>query len=90
MNFKPLSNCIVVERDEPKQGLIIIEKPPLTSGIVRAIGAGKKLPDGSLESMDVAVGDHILFGEYTGQKVTIDGKDYLMMRENEVIGVFND
>ena len=89
MQFRPLSDCIVVERDETKQGLIILlDTKPLTSGIVKAIGPGKRAPDGSLSPMSVAVGDHILFGDYTGQNVTIDGKDYLMMRDPEVIGVF--
>jgi|DEB19_MinimDraft_3_1074340.scaffolds.fasta_scaffold15884_4 chaperonin GroES len=89
MQFRPLSDCIVVERDEAKQGVIILlETKPLTSGIVKAIGPGKRLPDGSLSPMSVAVGDHVLFGDYTGQNVTIDGKDYLMMRDPEVIGVF--
>lgn len=89
MQFRPLTDCIVVERDEAKQGaIIVLETKPLTSGVVKAVGPGKRLPDGRLGDMSVAVGDHVLFGEYTGQNVTIEGKDYLMMREPEVIGIF--
>ena len=89
MKFRPLSDCIVVERDEAEQGtIILLNTKPLTSGIVRAIGPGKKLPNGTMGEMSVAVGDHVLFGDYTGQNVTIEGKDYLMMRDPEVIGIF--
>jgi len=89
MNFRPLTDCIVVERDETPQGtIILLNTKPLTSGVVKAIGPGKWLPDGSLSPMSVAVGDHVLFGDYTGQNVTIEGKDYLMMRDPEVIGIF--
>lgn len=89
MNFRPLTDCIVVERDETPQGtIILLNTKPLTSGVVKAIGPGKRLPDGSLSPMSVAVGDHVLFGDYTGQNVTIEGKDYLMMRDPEVIGIF--
>ena len=89
MKFRPLSDCIVVERDEAEQGTIImLNTKPLTSGVIKAMGPGKRQPDGSLGAMNVAVGDHVLFGDYTGQNVTIDGKDYLMMREPEVIGIF--
>lgn len=90
MNFKPLSNCILVARDEAQQtgGIILLSQKPLYTGVVKAAGPGKRLPNGNLEPMDVEVGDHIMFGEYTGQEVTIDGANYLMMRANEVIGIF--
>ena len=89
MQFRPLSDCLVVERDEAQQGaIILLNTKPLTSGVIRAAGPGKRQPDGELAPMNVAVGDHILFGDYTGQNVTIEGKDYLMMREPEVIGIF--
>ena len=89
MKFRPVGDCIVVERDKAAEGTIImLNTKPLTSGIVVAAGPGKRQPDGSLGAMNVAVGDHVLFGDYTGQDVTIDGKDYLMMREPEVIGIF--
>jgi chaperonin GroES len=87
--IKPLSDCIVVEQDEEKQGLIIMPTVKLYSGIVVEVGDGKRLPNGTVTKMDVEVGDHIMFGEFTGQKVPFDGKDYLMMRNTEVIGLLN-
>jgi chaperonin GroES len=91
MNLKPLSDCIVVEQDEAKLSSVIIVPgtKKLFSGIVRAIGPGKKLENGKVSAMDVAVDDHIMFGEYSGQVVTYEGKDYLMMRNSDVIGVLN-
>jgi chaperonin GroES len=88
MKLEPLSDCILVEQDEEKLSTII-EIPGAKKffrGYVRAIGPGKRTDDGKLMPMDVAVGDHIMFGEYTGQKTHLDGKDYLMMRNTEVIG----
>ena len=91
MNLKPLSDCIVVEQDEEKVSSVIIVPgtKKLFSGVVRAIGTGKKLENGKVSAMDVAVGDHIMFGEYSGQVVTYEGKDYLMMRNSDVIGLLN-
>ena len=54
-----------------------------------AIGEGKKNPKGFLEPMSVSEGDHVLFGEFSGQKVTVDGEELLMMREPDVIGILN-
>jgi chaperonin GroES len=88
MKLEPLSDCILVEQDEEKLSSII-EVPGAKKffrGYVKAIGPGKRMDDGKLLPMDVAVGDHILFGEYTGQKTHLDGKEYLMMRNTEVIG----
>lgn len=92
MKIKPLSDCIVIEQDEEKISSIIIVPgtKKLFSGIVRAIGPGKKLENGKVSAMDVAVGDHVMFGEYTGQVTEIEGKQYLMMRNAEVIGILNE
>jgi chaperonin GroES len=92
MKLKPLSDCIVVEQDEEKVSSIIIVPgtKKLFSGIVRAIGPGKKLENGKVSAMDVDVGDHVMFGEYTGQVTEIEGKQYLMMRNAEVIGILNE
>ena len=92
MKLKPLSDCIVVEQDEEKISSIIIVPgtKKLFSGIVRAIGPGKKLENGKVSAMDVAVDDHVMFGEYTGQVTEIEGKQYLMMRNAEVIGILNE
>lgn len=88
--MQPLSNCILVEQDVEKlSSLLVLPQNKLFSGIIVAAGKGKKLENGNIEPMDVSVGDHVLFGEYSGQKVTYEGKDYLMMRATDVIGVLD-
>jgi chaperonin GroES len=93
MNLRPLYDRIVVRRIEEKeqrQGGIIIpdsakEKPQ--EGEVMAIGKGKRLEDGSLIPLEVKPGDRILFGKFSGSEVKLDGEEYLIMREDEVLGV---
>jgi chaperonin GroES len=93
MNIRPLHDRIVIKRiDEGEQrvGGIIVpdtakEKPQ--QGKVIAAGAGKSTDDGSRIPMDVKAGDTILFGKYSGQDITLDGEDYLILREEEVLGV---
>jgi len=90
MNLVPLSNCVLIEQDvEKSTGLIVLPESKMSSGMVVAVGAGLRKEDGSLVPMDLAVGDHVLFGEFSGQKVKHEGKEYLMMREPDVIGVLN-
>jgi chaperonin GroES len=93
MNIRPLHDRLVVKRleeEESVQGGIIIpdsakEKPQ--QGEVVAVGKGKRLDDGKLAAMDVAVGNKILFGKYSGNEIKIDGNEYLILREDEVLGV---
>ncbi len=93
MNIRPLYDRIVVKRIEEKEtimGGIIIpdsakEKPQ--EGEVVAVGKGKRSDDGKLVALDVKVGDHILFGKYSGSDIKIDGNELLIMREDEVLGV---
>jgi chaperonin GroES len=93
MNIRPLHDRIIVERVEEETktagGLIIPdtakEKPQ--QGKVIAVGKGKVTEDGKLLGMDVKVGDRILFGKYSGSEIKIEGKEYLMMREDDVLGV---
>jgi chaperonin GroES len=93
MNIRPLHDRIIVERVEEETktagGLIIPdtakEKPQ--QGKVIAVGKGKVTEDGKLVGMDVKVGDRILFGKYAGTEIKIEGKEYLMMREDDVLGV---
>ena len=93
MNIRPLHDRIIVERIEEETvtagGLIIPdsakEKPQ--QGKVVAAGKGKKTDDGKVLAMDVKVGDRILFGKYAGTEIKVDGKEYLMMREDDVLGV---
>jgi len=96
MNIRPLHDRIVVKRIEEKEtvkGGIIIpdsakEKPQ--EGEVVAVGKGKRAEDGKLITLDVVVGDHILFGKYSGNDIKIDGTEYLIMREDEVLGVIQN
>ena len=95
VKVRPLHDRIIVERleDEEQQvGGIIIpdtakEKPQ--QGKVVAVGKGKVKEDGGIQPMDVKAGDTILFGKYSGQEIKLDGDDYLIMREDEVLGVVN-
>ena len=91
--LRPLHDRILVERieeGEQKIGGIIIpdtakEKPQ--QGKVIAVGAGKADKDGKRIALDVKAGDTILFGKYSGQEIKIEGNEYLIMREDEVLGV---
>ena|SRR5258708_1007722 len=92
-HLRPLNDRIIVKRiDENEQirGSIIIpdtakEKPQ--EGMVIAAGPGKVLENGTRLEMDVKAGDRILFGKYTGAEVKVDGEEFLIMREDEVLGV---
>jgi chaperonin GroES len=93
MNVRPLHDRIIVQRleeGEQKIGGIIIpdtakEKPQ--QGKVIAAGNGKVKDDGKRVTLDVKPGDTILFGKYSGQEIKLDGQDYLIMREDEVLAV---
>ena len=93
MNIRPLYDRIVVKRIEEKeqiQGGIIIpdtakEKPQ--EGEVVAVGQGKRLDSGKVVALDVKAGDRILFGKYSGNEIKIDGEEYVIMREDEVLGI---
>ena len=93
MNCRPLHDRIIVQRideGEQKIGGIIIpdsakEKPQ--QGKVIAAGNGKAKDDGKRVPLDVKAGDLILFGKYSGQEIKVDGEEYLIMREDEVLGV---
>jgi chaperonin GroES len=92
--IRPLHDRVIVKRlDENEQfsGGIIIpdtakEKPQ--QGEVIAAGEGKVHEDGTRQPLDVKAGDLVLFGKYTGSEVKIDGEEYLIMREDEILGVF--
>ena len=93
MKVRPLHDRLVVRRIEEKEtskGSIIIpdtakEKPQ--EGEVLAVGNGKVLDNGTKLSLDVRVGDKILFGKYSGTDIKIDGEDVLILREEEVLAV---
>jgi chaperonin GroES len=93
MALRPLHDRILVQRIEEEEqvvGGIIIpdsakEKPQ--QGKVIAVGAGKADKDGKRIALDVKANDTILFGKYSGQEIKIDGQEYLIMREDEVLAV---
>ncbi len=91
--FRPLHDRLIVERieeSEQKIGGIIIpdtakEKPQ--QGKVIAVGKGRVEKDGKITPLDVKAGDTVLFGKYAGQEIKLDGSEYLIIREEEVLGV---
>ena len=95
MNVRPLHDRIIVQRleeGEQKIGGIIIpdtakEKPQ--QGKVVAVGKGKIKDDGKVLPLDVKEGDTILFGKYSGQEIKLDGEEFLIMREDEVLAVID-
>ena len=95
INVRPLHDRIIVQRleeeEQPVGGIIIPdtakEKPQ--QGKVVAVGKGKVKDDGDILPMDVKAGDTILFGKYSGQEIKLEGDDYLIMREDDVLGVVN-
>lgn len=95
MKIRPLYDRIVVKRIEEQEttrnGIVIPdsakEKPQ--EGEVVAIGKGKRLDDGTMVALDVRVGDRILFGKYSGNEITLEGTEYIIMREDDVLGVLD-
>ncbi|MBD3167250.1 co-chaperone GroES [bacterium] len=93
MNVKPLADRVVVkplEAEEKTAGGIIIpdnakEKPQ--KGEIVAVGPGKAADSGEKIAMELKVGDKVLYGKYSGTEVTVDGGDYLIMRESDVLAV---
>jgi chaperonin GroES len=95
MNIRPLYDRIVVKRVEEQEstvkGIVIPdsakEKPQ--EGEVLAIGHGKRLENGKLVALDVKVGDRILFGKYSGNEIRLAGTEYIIMREDDVLGILD-
>jgi chaperonin GroES len=93
MKLRPLHDRILIKRVEEKEtvkGGIIIpdsakEKPQ--EGEVVAVGNGKKTEDGKIVPLDVKAGDRVLFGKYSGNDIKIDDQEYLILREDEILGV---
>ena len=93
MKIRPLQDRVMVKRLEEEQktaGGIIIpdsakEKPQ--EGVVVAVGKGKVLDDGRVQTLDVAKGDRVLFGKYSGSDVTLDGEEYVILREDDVLAI---
>lgn len=93
VKVRPLHDRLIVERIEETEqmvGGIIIpdtakEKPQ--QGKVIAVGKGKVKDDGTVSPLDVQAGDKVLFGKYSGQEIKLDGEEFLIMREDEILGV---
>ncbi|MCM2309020.1 MAG: co-chaperone GroES [Sulfuritalea sp.] len=93
MQIRPLYDRIIVRRlEQQKQtasGIVIpdsaSEKPE--QGEVTAVGSGRLLQDGTVRALQVRTGDRVLFGKYAGQTVKIDGVEYLVLREEDVLGI---
>jgi chaperonin GroES len=93
MEFRPLHDRVLIEpleAEEKTAGGIIIpdtakEKP--MEGKVIAAGSGARAEDGSITPMDVKKGDRVLYGKWSGTEVKIDGKDYVIMKESDIMGI---
>ena len=93
MKIRPLQDRVIVKRleeEEKTKGGIIIpdtakEKPQ--QGEIIAVGKGKVRDDGKVSPLDVKVGDRVLFSKYAGTEVKIEGEEYLIMREDDILGV---
>ena len=95
MKIRPLHDRVIVKREEDERktpgGIVIpdtaTEKP--MKGRVLAIGKGKILEGGDIRPLDVKVGDKVLFGQYSGSTVKVDGEELLIMKESEIFGVLD-
>ena len=95
MQVRPLHDRVLVKRfgeEEKSKGGIIIpdtakEKP--AQGEVVAVGQGRTAEDGKIRPLDVKKGDRVLFGKYAGTEIKIDGDEFLMMREEDILGILN-
>ena len=96
MKFRPLHDRVLIERidqSEKTAGGIIIpdtaqEKP--MEGRVVAAGSGAKSEDGTITPLDVKVGDRVLFGKWSGTEVKVDGVDYLILKESDIMGIIEE
>jgi chaperonin GroES len=95
-NIKPLHDRVIIRRiedstDKTAGGLFIPdtakEKPQ--EGEVIAAGEGKYKEDGTRQTLDVKAGDRVLFGKYSGSEIKLDGEEYIIMREDEILGIIN-
>lgn len=93
MNLKPLADRVIIkpaEAEETTKGGIILpdtakEKP--IEGTIVAVGPGKVSDDGKVVKMEVKSGDKVLYGKYSGTEVTVDGEEYLIMRESDIFAI---
>ncbi len=94
MNLKPLSDRVIIkvlEKEEKTSSGIVLpdkakEKPQ--EGEVKAVGDGRILDDGTRVQMDVKVGDKVIFSKYAGSEVKLDGEEYLILRQDDILAVY--
>jgi len=95
INIRPLYDRIVVQRideqESARHGIVIHDsaKERPQQGEVMAIGKGKRLDDGQIAVLDVNVGARVLFGKYSGNEIQLNGVEYIIMREDDVLGVLD-
>ena len=95
VNLKPLADRVIIkpmETEEKTKGGIIVpdtakEKP--VEGIIIAVGPGKVTEDGKQVKLEVKEGDKVLYGKYSGTEVTVEGEEYLIMRESDIFAIIN-
>jgi len=93
MNVRPLYDRIIVKRSEEEEsirnGIFIPDsaKEKSHEGEVVAVGRGRRLDDGQIVPLDVKTGDRVLFGKYTGSETKVDGTEYTIMREDDVLAI---
>lgn len=93
MQIRPLHDRVLVQRIEEENktagGIIIPEnnKEKPVEGKVVAIGSGQRLDNGTVRALEVKEGDRVIFGKYSGSEVKIEGQEYLIMKEDEILGV---
>ena len=93
MTVRPLHDRVLIKRIEEQEtvkgGIIIPDtaKEKSQEGEVIAVGTGKTLENGSVAALEVKAGDRILFGKYSGTEIKLEGQDYLILREDEIVGI---
>ena len=93
MNVKPLQDRVILKRIEDQEtvrgGIIIPDsaKEKQQEGEVVAVGSGKRLEDGTVLPLEVNAGDRVLFGKYSGTEIKLDGEEYLIVKEDEILGI---
>ncbi len=96
MKVKPLGDKILIEileaEEKTKGGIILPDtaKEEKSEGKVIAVGAGKVLESGKVQPLEVKKGDRVIFGKYSGDEILIDGKKHKIIKENEVLAIFED
>jgi len=96
MKVRPLHDRVLIKRVDEQEtvrgGIIIPDsaKEKSQEGEVIAVGAGKMLENGSVAALEVKAGDRILFGKYSGTEIKLEDQDYLILREDEIVGILTD